>query len=60
MVSKVEIVNLCEHFLNKDTSFPNTQNSSNFKHVIMRCGWREVCLKMLIKVLDLVLCNVEN
>ena len=26
MVSKREILNFCEHFLNKDISFPITQN----------------------------------
>ena len=30
MVSRIEIVNFCEHFLNKDTSFPIRHNSTKF------------------------------
>ena len=30
MVSKIEIVNLCEHLLNKDISFPITHNPPTF------------------------------
>ena len=52
MVSKIEIVNLCEHFLTRIPHSLIHTTLPNFKHVIMRCGWREECLKILIKVLD--------